>query len=120
MSHPTLLDKLALKINPRYLFYQQTAQITGRVYAGIMHKSPEMKEGWKVMDYIYLEQGSQLRYMGLASKYHLHTEISLSHSLFEIINPVIQTSYTKEQHVSNGDVVCIAPSDRKYIYPLKQ
>ncbi len=51
MSHPTFFDRLAVKIYPRYLFEDQIAIVTGRVYAGVMHKSPEMKEGWKVMDY---------------------------------------------------------------------
>lgn len=120
MSHPNLLDKLAVKIYSRYLYPDQTAVLQGKVYAGIMHKSPEVKEGWKVMDYFYLEPNSTLRFKGLASKFNLRQEISPKHSLFEIINPIILTSYTKPHHISPGDVICIAPSDRQFIYPLKQ
>lgn len=118
MHHPNLLDRIAVRINPRYLYLGQSAKTTAKVYAGILHKSPDVTVGWKVIQYMYIEMESQLIFLGLSNKFKLEDSTLRNYSLFEVKNAIILKDYSNDRHVSPGDTVCIAPSDRKYVYPI--
>lgn len=64
--HPNFLDQLAVRIYPRYLYPTQVCQTLATVNIGMVHKLPEVKPYWKIMDYLYLKKDSTLRFLGLA------------------------------------------------------
>lgn len=117
MASPTLMDRIRSKFSKYYLYLGQTAIVEGKVYGGIMHKVPEVKLGWKVMDHQYFLSGSQFKYLGTYG--HQTRDIPANSSIFEIIHPVIDVDPLKPSHISPGDVVCIAKSDRKSILPYR-
>lgn len=117
MTHPNFFDRIFVKINPRYLYPHQIAQTVGKVYMGIVHKLPESKPNWKIMDYIYLQKGSTMRFWGLAKSLKWEGDLNPASSIFEIVSPITEGELNP-RHVASGDVISISPSDRRFIYPL--
>lgn len=118
MANDTLWDRIARKLYPRYLAVGETGKINGKIYAGIMRRSVDVQnKDWKIVHYVYLNSDSLLKYMGLARKLNLGGEINQNQSIFEIVKPVLEKDLRSTLSVNNGDTVCVAPSDRQYIYP---
>lgn len=121
MTHPRLLDRLAVKIYPRYLYPGQLAQTTGTLQVGIVHKSPASKPNWSITDYVKIEQGSQLRFRGLARSLKLTGDIEPLYSIFEIVKAVTPPDTSQSaHHISPGDPVVILPTDRRFVYPAPE
>ncbi len=117
----TLWDKIARKIYPRYLHQGETGWINGKIYVGVIHRSPDIANpAWKVVHYLHLENGSQIKFIGLVKKLHLDGDVSKDDSIFEIVKPVIQLDPVSPTTITIGDTICVSPSDRQYIYPLIQ
>jgi hypothetical protein len=88
---------------------------------GIVHKIPQNPPYWKIMDYVFLLKGSLLKYLGLARDHHVEGDVLPMYSLFELVKPVMDDSMDKEvHHASPGDLVCVTPFDRKFIYPAPE
>lgn len=118
MNHPNFLDRLALRIYPRYLYPQQLAVTVAKVNVGVVHKIPQTPPYWKIMDYLFILKGSQLRYLGLARDLKLTGDVEPLYSLFELIHPIAEDNLDHDaKHTTTGDLVCVTPADRKYIYP---
>lgn len=67
------------------------------------------------MDYLYLQKDSTLKFLGLARSLGFTGEVKPFDSIFELVNPHVDESKSSGKHVSGGDIVCITPSDRKFI-----
>jgi len=113
--HPDFWDKLSVKIYSRYLYRTQLCQTLATVNIGLIHKLPEVKPYWKIMDFLYLKKDSTMRFLGLAKNLKFSGDVKPSDSIFELVNPIIDESKSADKHVSGGDVVCITPFDRKFI-----
>jgi len=119
MQHPNFLDRFYLKLNPRYLYSRQLSQLIGRVQIGIVHKLPQTKPFWQQTDTVKLEKGTLLRFLGLARNLHFTGDIDPLASLFEMVRPVPQDP--SSSHLTNaGDLICITPLDRKFVYPAPE
>ncbi len=115
----SFFDRFKYKIWSNYLAAGDPVQTTIKIYAGILHKTPDSNTSWKVMDYRWFLPGSTLWYVGKASQFNLRGEVAGNYSIFELINPIVESSVTNNTHVSKGDYICVSPSDRKYIYRTK-
>lgn len=116
MQHPNLFDRFFVKIYPRYLFPGQTSQILARINVSVLHKLPQSKSAWNLTDTVCLEAGSKLIFLGLAKSLHLRKVINSNYSIFEIVSPRLKDSASHP--LNPGDVICVTPFDRQYVYPL--
>jgi hypothetical protein len=114
-SHPNFLDKLALKIYPQYLYPGQLCESLATINIGIIHKLPEIKPFWKVMDYLYMKKGSVFNYLGLAKNLQIVGDIDPMYSVIEILIPYVDENKSYGKQLSKGDIVCLSPFDRKFI-----
>lgn len=118
MQHPNFLDRLAVKIWPRFLYRGQLAVTTGPIHISIVHKLPSPKPFWKIMDHVRVEKGSLLRFHGLASALHLAGDVEPNYSVFDIVQANQEMDVTESgHHISPGDAVIVLPVDRRFIYP---
>jgi len=114
-SHPNFLDKIALKIYPRYLYPSQICLTLATVNIGMIHKLPDVKPYWKIMDYLYLKKDSTLKFLGLARNLGFEGEIKPFDSIFELVRPEVDENKSAGKHVGSGDLVCVTSSDRRFI-----
>lgn len=114
-NHPNILDQIAVKIYPRYLYPGQFCQTAATTNVGIIHKVPDIHNSWKVMDYLYLKKGSFMRYLGLAKNVKVMGEIEPMSTILELIDPEVEDSKSPGKHVSPRDLVCVSPFDRQFI-----
>jgi len=121
MNHPNFIDRLSVKIWPRYLFPGQLASTTGKIQIGIVHKLPQAKPYWKIMDYVLLEKGSILRFRGLAKNLNLTGDVEPIFSVFDLVSvkPVYDVA-EQGKHITPGDMVIVLPVDRQFIYPAPE
>jgi len=110
MDHPNIIDKLLLKINPRYLYPNQLIQTASKLNVALVHKVFTPSH-WKIMDYVTLNKGSALKFLGTGKNFKLTGDLLPTHSLFEIVD------VTSERHMGAGDIVALTPSDRKFLTP---
>jgi len=115
LAHPNFLDRVALKIYPRYLYPQQPCESVAEINVGILHKLPDIKPYWKIMDFIYLKKGSVLKYLGLAANLNIEGDVQPSYTILETVNPVIDEQKSLDRHLSAGDLVCLTPFDRQFL-----
>jgi len=121
MRHPNFLDRLAIKIFPRFLYPGQLAFATGRIQIGIVHKTPSAKIYWKVTDYLQIEMGSILRYRGLVRSLKISGDVDPLYSVFDIVQANTAMDVTESgHHISVGDAVIVLPADRRFIYPAPE
>ena len=121
MSHPNFLDRLSIKIFPRYLYPGQLAATTGKIQIGIIHKLPQAKPYWQIMDYLPLERGSLIRFRGLARNLNLTGDIEPLYSVFDLVHIKTAIDVTDlAKHLSLGDSVIVLPVDRQFIYPAPE
>lgn len=114
-NHPNLFDHIAVKIYPRYLYPGQFCQTIATTNVGIIHKLPDIHNTWRVMDYLYLQKGSYLRYLGLAKRVKVFGEIDPNSTILELVEPVVDESKSFGKHASPRDLICISPFDRQFI-----
>ena len=112
---PNFLDRLAVKIYPRYLYPSQLCQTLATVNIGITHKVPEIKPYWKIMDHLYLKKDSTLKYLGLARNLEIAGDFNPYDSIFELVSPLVDEDKSYGKHASGGDIVCLSPTDRRFI-----
>jgi hypothetical protein len=110
MNRPTFVDKINLKLNPRYLYPGQLTQPLSNLNVALVHKVSSAAY-WKIMDYITIQKGSILKYLGSGKQLKLSGDLLPSHFLFEVIDA------TSDRHTGVGDIVALTPDDRKALTP---
>jgi hypothetical protein len=113
--HPNLLDKLAKKIYSGYLYPGQLCQTDATVNVGIIHKLPDIKPFWKIMDYLYVKKGCGMRFLGLARDLNISGDVLPSYSIMELVNPVVDEKKSFGKELNHGDLICITPYDRRFL-----
>ncbi len=116
--HPNFLDKLYLKIYPKYLYEGQNCQSLAKIYIGIINKVPDIKPYWKIMDYLYLEPKSTFKYLGLARDLKFTGDIHPFDSILETIDPKVKEDPLNPKHAGIGDLVVVTPTDRQFLAAL--
>lgn len=115
IKHPNILDNLAFKIYPRYLYPGQECETVTEINVGIIHKLPDSKPFWKIMDYVYIKKGAVMNFLGLAGSLHIEGDILPRNSVMEIISAVSDDKKSPGKQLSRGDLVCLTPYDRQFI-----
>jgi hypothetical protein len=115
LNHPNFFDGLALKFFPGYLYQGQLCQTLATVNVGIIHKLPDIKPFWKIMDYLYLKKGSVMRYLGKAGSLDVVGDVLPAYSVFELLQPEVDEKKSFGKQLSGGDWVCLTPFDRQFI-----
>lgn len=117
MSDPGLLDKIKARIFPNYLYPGQFCQPTSNLKVAIIHKVSTGRNGphqWNIMDYITIEKGSLLKYLGTGSKFKIGGTLPPSYSLFETVD------ISADRLSGTGDVVALSPQERKFVVVAPQ
>jgi hypothetical protein len=118
-SRPNIFDNLAVKIYPRYLYPGQLCESLAEINVGILHKLPDIKTNWKILDYFYLKKGSLMKFLGLARTLKIVGDIEPQFSIMEMILPLADESKSFDRQLSKGDLVCLTPYDRQFIIASK-
>jgi hypothetical protein len=114
-SHPNFLDRLLLKIYPRYLYPGQTCHTLATVNVGILHKLPDIQPYWKIMDYLYLRKDSVVKYLGLAKHLKFSGDVQPLYTIMELVDPHVDENKSFDKQASPGDLICLTPYDRQFI-----
>lgn len=114
-THPTVWDKFVVKVFPRYLYQTQTCLTLATTNIGMIHKVPDIKPYWKIMDYLFLQKDSTLKYLGLAKDIDVAGDVLPNYSVFELIHPLVDENKSPGKHAAGGDIICITPFDRQFI-----
>jgi len=114
-DHPNFFDRLAVKIYPRYLYAGQICQSISPINIGMIHRLPDIRPRWKVVDYLYLKKGSTMKYLGLAKSLKIEGEITPMSTILELINPDVDESKSPGKHISPGDLITISQYDRQFL-----